>query len=412
MTMTMKRSFGFLAVVAVAALLAACGSSSSGGSGGGGSSGGGSGGSKSPIVVGVEAPFSGDYAIYGEGYLRGIAAWEAQNGQPTVGGRKVQIKNIDDQCSVGTAVAAFRRVATQLTAVLGPSCSAEGPALAPLLAADHVPALDLGHAASITLPYHGGWFFRMTQPDAPNQYAFAQYLLPLWKKQGITKLGLIYDTTTTDAGAAKSWTQAAKSQGDQLVASQPFQEGATDFTSEILKIKNAGAQAVVLQVYGPDESNIIHQMTDLKVKIPIASAEDTPYPFVINKQTGPGIEGVWFYSDYIHGSGKQPLTAFEQSFDKLHPGRIPMDIDWEGYLAMDVLMHALKQPGAASGGTNLQKALQQTNLPLGDLPAVTFLPNGDQTNTLTYVGRVQNMKPVFKKLLVQPRKSFPDWSGQ
>jgi ABC-type branched-subunit amino acid transport system substrate-binding protein len=194
-----------------------------------------------------------------------------------------------------------------------------------------------------------------------------------------------------------------------LVASQPFEEGATDFTSEILKLKNAGAQAAVLQVYGPDESNIIHQMSALKVKMPLASAEDTPYPFVVNKQTGPGINGIYFYSDYIHGTGKQPLSQFEQEFNKLYPGRVPMDIDWEGYLAMQVLMHALQQPGAASGGTALQKALQQTNLSMGQLPTLTFLPNGDQKQTLTYVGRVLNMKPVFEKLLIEPRTSFPDW---
>src|ERR1700744_6288565 len=100
----MKRGFGSLATAAaVVALLAGCGSSSgSGGSGGGG-------GGKGPITVGLVAPFSGDYATYGEGYLRGIAAWEKQNGQPTVDGRKVVIKNVDDQCDVGTAVAAFRR---------------------------------------------------------------------------------------------------------------------------------------------------------------------------------------------------------------------------------------------------------------------------------------------------------------
>lgn len=399
----MKRSAGMIAAaVASVVLLASCGSSGSSGGGG----------SHSPLTIGLEAPFTGDYAAYGEGYMRGIATWKSQNGQPTVNGRKVVIQKLDDQCDVSTGVSAFRRVATNLTAVIGPSCSAEAPALAPLLAANQVPALDLGHAASITLGYKGGWIFRMAQPDAANQYAFAEYLLPLWKKQGITKLGLIYDTTTTDADAAKSWTTAAKSHGDTLVTSQPFQEGATDFTSEILKLKNAGAQAAILQVYGPDESNIIRQMTNLKVKMPIASAEDTPYPFVVNKQTGPGINGVYFYSDYIRGSGKQPLKQFEQTFQKLYPGRIPMDIDWEGYLAMQVLMNALKQPGAADGGTALQKALQQTNLSLGDLPPVSFLPNGDQKQTLTYAGRVLNMKPALVKLLVQPRTSFPDWKGQ
>jgi len=401
------RSASGLAACAAIVALSACGSSSSSstssstGSASTSSSGGGS-----PIEVGLLAPFSGDYAIYGDGYQKGIDAWVEAHGKPTVDGRPVEIKQLDDQCDVATGVAAFRRESKNLTAIIGPSCSSIAPPLKPLLEQMKVPMLDLGHAASITQDGKDGWTFRISQPDSANQEAFGQYLLDDWKKQGITKIGVIHDTSVTDAEAAKTWARVAQKAGVDLVASADFDSGTTDFSPQLLKLKNAGAQGYVLQVFGPDESRIIKQMGDLGIKAKIASAEDTPYSFVVNKETGPGIEGVRYYTDYAPGNDFS--KQFEEAYKKVAPNAgAPLDIDWEGWLAMDVLMNALKQPGAADSGDKLQAALAATKLPLGDA-TLSFDPNGDQTQTLTYAAHIADSKPVLDKLIVAPRSSYSD----
>ena len=396
-----RATIGVLAL-AIALAMAACGSSSKKSSGSSSSSGGGK-----TLEVGVLAPFSGDYAIYGQAYMRGVKAWEQINGQPQVNGQKVDVKPLDDRCDVATGVGAVRRDAPNLTALLGPSCSSVAPPLKPLLAQYKLPTLELGHAASITLGAPaGGWFFRISQPDTANQWAFGQYLLDKWKGQGITKFGVIYDTSVTDATAARSWAAIAKQNGVDLVASASFADGTTDFTAQLEKLKQAGAQAYVLQVFGPDESRIVQQVNQLGIHVPLASAEDTPYPFVL--QRTPGIDGMEFYSDYVPGVKNADMQAFERAFQKVSPGTTPLDVDYEGWLGMTVLMDALKQPGATAGGEKLRDALAHVQAQVGNL-TVSFLPNGDQQQVLTYAGRVQHGRAVLEKLLVSPRTSFPDW---
>lgn len=386
--------------------LAACGGGgSSGGSGGQAASSGEQGGA---ITVGLLAPFSGDYAIYGQGYQKGIDAWIKAHGTPKINGRTVQVKRIDDQCDVATGVAAFRRDAKNLTAIIGPSCSSIAPPLKPLIAGLKIPMLELGHAASVTMDGKNGWTFRISQPDSANQESFGKYLLNEWKKNQVTKIGVIYDTSVTDANAAKSWTRIAKSAGDDIAAAVSFDPGVTDFTSQLLKLKSAGVQGYILQVFGPDESRLIKQMGDLGIKAPIASAEDTPYSFVVNKATGPGIEGVRYYSDYAPGSAFS--KPFEKAYAEVAPNAgAPLDIQWEGWLSMDILMSALRKPGAADDGQKLRDAIAATNLQMGST-TVSFLPNGDQRQVLTYAAHIANGKPVLDKLIAEPRTSFSDWT--
>ncbi|MCW3101203.1 MAG: branched-chain amino acid transporter substrate-binding protein [Chthonomonadaceae bacterium] len=399
--MRSRNALAVLGAAAVTLALAACGGSSSSSASDGGSA-------KGDLTVGLLAPFTGDYAVYGDGYQQGIDAWIKANGQPQVDGHKVNVVKLDDQCDVAAGVAAFRRQAKKLTAVIGPSCSSIGPPLKPLIKATKVPMLLLGHAASVTLGYKEGWIFRISHPDSANQSAFGEYLLTKWKGQGITKVGVIYDTSVTDANAAKSWTAVSKQVGVSMAASVSFDPGVTDFSSQLLKLKNAGAQGYILQVFGPDESRLIKQMGDLGIKVPIASAEDTPYPFVVNKQTGPGINRVSYYTDYAPGLDTPVSKKFEEAFRQV-TSAAPLDIGWEGYLAMEVLMQALKRPGAVGGGDKLREAIAQTSIPLGDV-TISFLPNGDQKQVLTYAARIANDKPVLEKLIVKPRESYSDWT--
>jgi branched-chain amino acid transport system substrate-binding protein len=405
--MRVRSAMALLGSCAVILALAACGSSSGGSTSSSGSSSSASA-SQDPIKVGLLAPFSGDYAIYGDGYQKGIDAWNEAHGAAAVDGRPVEVTQIDDQCDVATGVAAFRREAKGLTAIIGPSCSSIAPPLKPLIEGLKIPMLELGHAASVTQDGKDGWTFRISQPDSANQEAFGTYLLDKWKKQGITKVGVIHDTSVTDANAAKSWATVAKQSGVDLVAAVAFDPGVTDFTSQLLKLKNAGAQGYILQVFGPDESRLIKQMGDLGIKAPIASAEDTPYSFVVNEATGPGIEGVSYYSDFAPGN--EFSKEFEQAFAKVAPDAgEPLDIQWEGWLAMDVLMQALEQPGAVDGGEKLRDAIAATRLPMGDA-TLTFLPNGDQEQVLTYAAHIAKGKPVLDELIVKPRSSFSDGS--
>ena len=84
----------------------------------------------------------------------------------------------------------------------------------------------------------------------------------------------------------------------------------------------------------------------------------------------------------------------------------PLDINYEGWLAMSILAEAIKSKEAQQGGEGLRAALQNTKIDFGTR-TVTFLDNGDQATLLTYIGQINDSKPDLVDLVKRPRSDFP-----
>jgi branched-chain amino acid transport system substrate-binding protein len=320
--------------VVLGLLLAVAGCGGDDDSGGAASSGGGSGGE--PIKVAILSPFSGDLGYWGEGFRRGVDTWVEQHGKAEVDGRPVEVENVDDQCDVATSTQAFLRQAKELTAALGPACSATVQAVGPQAEKAKVPILFFGQSASLTEGYKGGWMFRASQPDTANLDAFGEYIVKKWKDVGVTKFAVLHDTSVLNASAVDTWKSIAEPEGIKLVADAKFELGDTDFTSVVLKAKQAGAEAVAIASYGPEIAGVIKQMGRAGLKVPIATGTDTAYPSTI-EAAGDAIEGTYFYSDYVSGSDNEGMKEFEAAFAKKNPDLQPQGLEYEGYIAFSML---------------------------------------------------------------------------
>lgn len=363
-----------------------------------------------PLKVGLIAPFSGDYAIYGEGYAQGIEIWKEIYGTPSVKGRKIEIVKIDTRCDVNTGMAAYRREASDLIATIGPACSGVVKAAAPLIMSGKRPSLFLGHGASLTLGKKAAdtYLFRLTQPDTLNLQAFGDFIIAKWKAEGKTKIAAIHDTTVTFGKTGEVMKASAKKHGAELVADESFDLGNKDFTGQLLKVKNSGAQALVVVTYAADEGRLMQQMADLNLDIPVAGGVDTPYLATIESGEAKGktksLEDLYFYSDYIRGGKSTEIQKFDEAFTAKYK-RPPLDINYEGWLGLSLLVKALEAPGATDGGANLNKALQDVKLDLGGR-TVSFVDNGDQATLLTYIGQIRGGEPHLVELIKRPRTDY------
>ncbi len=394
-----------LLLVGLLMFAAGCGgddeSASAGGGGGGGASG-------EPIKVGMLAPFTGDLGYWGEGYRRGIEAYIEQHGKVSIDGRPVEIEEMDDGCDVATSVSAFQRASKELTAAMGPACSAVVQAVGPQAEKAQVPLLFFGQSASLTDGYKGGWLFRTTQPDTANLNAFGTYVVEKWKADGVSKLAVLHDTSVLNEKATESWRAVAEPAGVKVVADVEFELGDTDFTSVVLKAKQSGADAVAIASYGPEIAGVVKQMGEAGLDVPIATGTDTAYASTI-EPAGEQIEGTYFYSDFLPGSDNAGMKEFEAAFNKLNPDLKAQNLEYEAYIGFSMLVEALKKSGG-EGGEALRDALRSVSVTLGDLE-VSYLENGDQQNVLTFIGQVEGGKAVVRDLLSQPRDSFPGFKG-
>ena len=363
-----------------------------------------------PLKLGLIAPFSGNYAIFGEGYERGMQVWRDMYGEPTVSGRKVEVRKIDERCDVNTGLAAYRRESADLIATIGPSCSAVVRALAPIMEAAKKPSLFLGHASSLTMDgKKDGYLFRLSQPDGLILAVFGDFIIPKWKSEGKTKIAVIHDTTVTFQKAGEIMRKSAAQHGVEISTVQTFDLGTKDFTGQILNVKRSGAQAVVVVSYAADEGRLLRQAVDLNIGIPVAGGVDTPYLASIEKELVEGrtaiLEGLYFYSDYVQGGDNSEIRKFDAAYRKRY-NLPPLDINYEGWLAMSIMVKALQAPGALQGGERLRQAIQNTSIDLGGR-TISFLENGDQANLLTYIGQIRKGNPELLQLIVSPRNKYP-----
>jgi ABC-type branched-subunit amino acid transport system substrate-binding protein len=153
----------------------------------------------------------------------------------------------------------------------------------------------------------------------------------------------------------------------------------------------------------------MRQAAEQNLGIPMAGGVDSPYLASIEKELVDGkidiLEGMYFYSDYIQGAKEAEVEKFDAAFRKKF-NMPPLDINYEGWLSLSLIVKALQAPGAAEGGDKLRASLQDIKLDLGGR-VVSFLENGDQATLVTYIGQLNKGNPELIELVKTERKSYP-----
>lgn len=231
----LRRVTQFVAVAAAATLLAACGSTTPPSGGGGDQSG--------PIKVGALQSVTGPLAVYGltERHAFEIAIDEV-NENGGIDGRKVELVFYDPAGDTSKAVDLTRRMLQQdqVDIVVGGGTSS-GIALAmkPILQNAGVYFMSTEAADPIVAPASESplTFATTLSTDIVTRSMFDHL-----KADGITKAGILGDSTAYGQAGVESAEKAAKETGVELV-SGTYDPAATDLTPDINRLTDAGAQA-------------------------------------------------------------------------------------------------------------------------------------------------------------------------
>lgn len=253
-----------LAVAGVVAVGAAgCGSSSKS-SGTSASSGGGSHGS---MLVGVIAGTTGAYGSTGVAVVNGAKlAAEEINAKGGVSGKQITIQSYNDNASSTLASQLFQRLASS-GAVAVDGSPDTGPATVAMAQRLKLPDIGVVDDAGITIypngptkpPYEWAWSWGL------NTFAWggidAQYAL-----QNCKGLALLHDPQSYGEGGDAAIKLAYEKAGKKLALDEAITEnwssGATvGLTSELSKIKQSGADCVVVWLTPQDIAAFVQQMS-------------------------------------------------------------------------------------------------------------------------------------------------------
>lgn len=199
-----------------------------------------------PIRIGWLAAMTGPSSAPAIGFNRGVLfAAETINAAGGVKGRKVEIITRDTQGDPTKAVNATQEMISQakVHAIWGPTNSGESLAVTPIMARQKIPNIHPCVVDSLIDPVKYPNAYRIAPSNTQWDDAVRSYCLKILK---VKKIAVIGDTTGYGVTAANASTAALKKDGADVVYSGNIDATQPDMTPDLLRARNAGAEALVV----------------------------------------------------------------------------------------------------------------------------------------------------------------------
>lgn len=196
-----------------------------------------------PIKIGAVLDITGAGANLGVPERDTIALLAEQlNAKGGVKGRQVQLTILDDQSTEDGASKAVSRLLNEekVSVVLGASRTGPSLAMRPLAEAAKVPMISL--AANQRIVDGSSWVFKTAQ----NDRVVAENLAAYMAQKGWKKVGLARDSSAFGEGVKELIDEAGQAQGISVVTEQKFAPDATEFTAQMVSLRNAAADVNVI----------------------------------------------------------------------------------------------------------------------------------------------------------------------
>jgi branched-chain amino acid transport system substrate-binding protein len=302
------------------------------------------------IKIGINAPITGDIPKVGEGTKFAAQMWlEDINaaGGIQVGDKKYKVELIieDNESKAESAVKANTKLITEdeVLAIVGPQSSKQA-----------VPAG--GKANELGTPMISPW---STNPNTTKGRPFVFrgcFLDPFQgpvvanfvKKQfGATKAAVLYDVASDyPKGLAESCKEAWEKIGE-VVAFESFQTKDPDFSSQLTKIKNSGAEVLFTPQYYNEVALIVKQAHQLGFDKPIVGSDSWGSAETV-KLCGEDCYGLFFSTHYAAAGAKGATKEFIDRYNQKH-GYVPDDVGALTWDAIRIVQTAIENAGELSG---------------------------------------------------------------
>ncbi len=215
--------------------------------------------------IGAMGPTSGGAAIYGQAVKNGMeVAIEEINNAGGINGYKIEMNFQDDENDAEKAGNAYNVVkdwgAQLVIGAVTSGCTIE---VGNRTHQDNVFQLTPSGTAVECTQYDNA--FRVCFSDPNQGAASAQYI---GENNLAKKVAVIYDSSTVySSGIYDSFRKEAANQGFEIVAAEAFtQDSKTDFTVQLQKAKDAGADLVFLPIYYDEAALILTQADNMGYK--------------------------------------------------------------------------------------------------------------------------------------------------
>jgi branched-chain amino acid transport system substrate-binding protein len=297
-----------------------------------------------PIRLGSIPCLTGANALLGQQEHEGILlAVEEINRRPgkVYGDRPFEMVEEDATNDNQAAVSALNKLLGEnVDAVVCPVLSTQVQAMAPVMKSHEIPWMTGGTAVKNTQLGVPG-MFRLRASDGITAGAMTNFAV---KERHAKKIAILHASDAFGTGGADQIVLNLQKLGLQPVANEQYPKEAKDFTAELLKVKQSGADALLMYVQNPSDTAIIlQQVRSLGITVPIVGSPSLANQTAM-ETAGKNANGAYAAVDFIAGFNSPVATHFLTSFYNRfhHQPDVGTGSGWV-YDAVNMLAYVYKQ---------------------------------------------------------------------
>jgi branched-chain amino acid transport system substrate-binding protein len=320
-----------------------------------------------PIKIGLSGPFTGGSSPMGVSMRDGVKlAAQEINSKGGLLGRQIQLIERDDEAKNERGVQVTQELINKERVVAAMGFINTGVSLAAqrFYQEAKIPVLNNVATGSIVtkqfLPpqYPDNYVFRTSANDTIQSALIVKEAIDTKK---FTKVAILADSTNYGQLGREDLEKALAAKNIKPVAVEKFNIKDVDMTAQLLKAKEAGAQAILTYGIGPELAQIANGMEKLGWKVPMVGSWTLSMGNFIDN-AGKNGEGARMPQTFIQEPNTPKRKAFITAYQKAYKvDRIPSPVSAaQGYDSMYILAAAIKQAGSTDG-VKIREALENLN---------------------------------------------------
>jgi branched-chain amino acid transport system substrate-binding protein len=344
-----------------------------------------------PVNIGAMGAITGGSAISGEQASQGLAlAEEDINAAGGVLGRPVKIIMEDSKGLPTGGVTAARKLIFQdnVVGIIGCHQSTVVMAIEPLARQEGVILMAKGSADMITQAGNP-WVVRVREYDTLASFAKIQHAV----EQGYTKFAIFHNTDQFGEGGRQNLIDALAKFGLEPVTVEAHNTGDKDFTAQLLNIRRADPEVLIVWTHGDEHALICRQVSQLIPDVQYYGSMAVSQWSSIQMAEGTS-EGVLSTSPYSYLNPDPDVQVFVERHEKRF-GRKPETFTVLYYDSAMMLAEAIRRAGTADDRDKVLAELKKIKGWKGVSGIeYSFDETGEAFNQI-FIIKIENQVPVI-----------------
>ena len=296
------------------------------------------------FVIGGIGPVTGAAAAYGISVMNGAQlAVDEINAAGGINGYQVEFISADDEHDAEKSVNAYNDLKDKgMQILLGTVTSAPCIAVGGEAANDNLFLLTPSGSAVDCIVNENA--FRVCFSDPAQGAKSAQFI---GEHELATKVGIIYDSSDPySTGIMESFVAEAEGQGIEIVSNEAFSDNRTDFSAQLNKAKDGGAELVFLPFYYQEAALVLKQASDMGFAPKFFGCDGMDGILTVENFDTSLAEGLMLLTPFTPNAEDEMTQNFVKAYEEAYDGLVPIQFGADAYDGIYAIKAALEDAGA------------------------------------------------------------------